>query len=241
MSARKEGYPRTINGVPTRLYRIWNNMKNRCYNPNNLRYKDYGGRGITVCPEWLGDFARFAEDVGEPADPRFSLDRIDNDGNYEPGNVRWADSITQASNSRRAVLVTINKETNTISGWCRKTGIRRCVYRQRIQLGWDIARALTEPANIKEGRTVTHLGKTLTLKEWAKETGLEYKTIVARDRKGEKPPHIFRPSQIKLIEFEGRSMTITDWGRLLGKNISTLRERLNNGQPLVKEDERQLL
>jgi hypothetical protein len=75
-------------------------MRCRCRNPNQARFADYGGRGITVCERWR-DFAAFVADVGMPPGPGYSLDRIDNDGNYEPGNVRWATSKEQARNSRR--------------------------------------------------------------------------------------------------------------------------------------------
>jgi hypothetical protein len=74
-------------------------MLTRCFNPNNSSYDDYGGRGITVCEEWLS-FENFYADMGDPP-PGLSLDRIDNDGPYAPWNCRWADRITQNSNQRR--------------------------------------------------------------------------------------------------------------------------------------------
>lgn len=75
-------------------------MRQRCNRPNHPAYKNYGGRGISVCPEW-SSFQTFLEDVGERPGPEFSLDRIDNDGDYEPGNVRWATRSTQALNRRK--------------------------------------------------------------------------------------------------------------------------------------------
>lgn len=86
-------------------YRTWHGMKQRCLNPNSPAYKHYGGRGITVSPAWRDSFEAFYQHVG-PRPEGTSIDRIDNDGNYEPGNVRWADRITQANNRRpRAVMV----------------------------------------------------------------------------------------------------------------------------------------
>lgn len=81
-------------------YSIWSGMIQRCKNPDHVGYKNYGGRGIRVCDRWLYSFESFIEDVGERPGPEYSLDRIDNDGNYEPGNCRWADRKTQAANKR---------------------------------------------------------------------------------------------------------------------------------------------
>jgi hypothetical protein len=86
----------------TTEYITWAGMKQRCFNPNSGNYPDYGGRGITVCARWLGEngFINFFQDVGKKPSPELTLDRIDVNGNYEPGNVRWADAITQANNKR---------------------------------------------------------------------------------------------------------------------------------------------
>jgi hypothetical protein len=82
-------------------YRIWSSMKSRCYNKNSKAYKYYGGRGISVHKEWISDFAAFYKYVGPRPYPEYSLDRIDSDGNYEPGNVRWASSDQQWENRKK--------------------------------------------------------------------------------------------------------------------------------------------
>jgi len=96
---RRTTHGHTRGRKQTRAYRIWNGMRQRCFNPNNPAYADYGGRGITVCENWRDDFESFFADMLDPP-LGLTLDRIDNDGNYEPGNCRWASYSMQNSNRR---------------------------------------------------------------------------------------------------------------------------------------------
>ena len=123
-----------INGKVRREYRTWSNMKSRCLNPKNGRYHDYGGRGITICPRWLR-FANFITDMGI-CPKGMTLDRIDNDGNYEPGNCRWATWIEQARNSRKNIWATIRGETKIFSEWCALFGISKSTASARLRRGW---------------------------------------------------------------------------------------------------------
>lgn len=104
-------------------YFRWLALKSRCTNPNNPRYADYGGRGITVCQRWMDSFEAFIEDVGERPSTEHSIDRIDNDKGYEVTNVRWATKQEQANNRRTNVEVTYNGETKTLAAWAREVGI----------------------------------------------------------------------------------------------------------------------
>jgi len=103
MRAQK-GVPKTHGGTDSPEYVPWQQMKNRCLNQNSPSWARYGGRGIEVCPEWLDSFEQFWEDVGRRPSPQHSLDRIDPDGHYEPGNVRWATPKEQRNNRSEAPL-----------------------------------------------------------------------------------------------------------------------------------------
>lgn len=105
-------------------YNIWCAMRERCSNPNNKGYKYYGARGIKVDQEWQGSFETFFRDVGPRPSPQHSIDRINNNGNYEPGNVRWATVYEQAQNKRSNRLVTINGETRCVAEWARIAGLK---------------------------------------------------------------------------------------------------------------------
>lgn len=124
-----------------REYRSWKDMRARCNNPNNADYADYGGRGIAVCDAW-DDFAAFYADMGDRPDG-FTIDRIDVDGNYEPGNCRWASHKEQANNKRSNHLIEIDGERLTLQAWCDRYGIDSSKVRYRLSVGMPPKEALT--------------------------------------------------------------------------------------------------
>jgi hypothetical protein len=132
-----------------RLYSIWSNIKNRCTNSMDAAYRNYGGRGIKMCEAWAayGDagFAQFAKDVGEPPTAAHTLDRINNDGNYEPGNVRWADRKTQNRNRRDTLCVVVNGERFKVADLADFLGISRQTLVSRINHGWTGEKLLSTP------------------------------------------------------------------------------------------------
>lgn len=130
----------------TRLYRIWQGMKGRCYTKSASGYKDYGGRGITVCDDWKNDFMNFYNwAIDNGYNDGLSIDRKDVNGNYEPDNCRWANNSTQRKNQRQ-ILLTYKGETKTLLEWSEKTGIGYCTLNYRFRSGWDAEKILETPA-----------------------------------------------------------------------------------------------
>lgn len=127
----------------TRVYGAWHSMHQRCRNTNILVYKDYGGRGIRVCERWKS-FEAFYEDMGDPPSG-YSLDRIDNSGNYEPGNCRWATWTQQNRNTRATILVAYDGAMVPLMELADRFNIPHSRLRQRLNRGWDISLALTAP------------------------------------------------------------------------------------------------
>lgn len=129
------GRSATIHGLEhTREYRSWSAARSRCFNSENSQFKNYGGRGITMCDEWRDDVRAFVEYMGL-CPVNLTLERIDNDGHYEPGNCKWANRTEQLRNRRISVLMTHNGLTLTASEWAKLRGIDRHAVARRIQRG----------------------------------------------------------------------------------------------------------
>lgn len=130
-----------------KLYGVWANMKYRCYNPHCKAYKDYGGRGISVCPEWLSGFTGFYSwAIGAGYKEGLSIDRINNDGNYEPSNCRWVTMKIQSANRRNSSLYTFNGKTQGLKQWADEYGMHYGTLSGRVkELGMPLSKALAQP------------------------------------------------------------------------------------------------
>lgn len=127
----------------TRLHNIWKSMKERCYNSNHDQYKDYGGRGITICSEWKNDFLCFYNwAISNGYKDNLTIDRINNDGNYCPENCKWSTRKEQGNNQRTNHLLTYNNKTQTMAQWAEEIGLNPRTLQTRISRGWNVQDAL---------------------------------------------------------------------------------------------------
>lgn len=129
--------------ISSREYRIWMLMRQRCNNPKSTSYPWYGARGIQVCERW-DSYAAFLDDVGRAPSSEHQLDRIDNNGHYEPGNVRWTVKVTQARNMRSNRLIEIDGVTRCLAEWCEIYEIPVSRVHWRLDAGWPIKRAFSK-------------------------------------------------------------------------------------------------
>lgn len=136
------------------LYHVWLQMMYRCYKRTSKNYEKYGGRGIKVCQEWHDflEFVRWSDSVGGRPDG-YSLDRIDNNGNYGPSNCRWATMKVQNTNKSDNIVIKYNGVSRTLSEWAEHLGIKWVTLHNRYVRGWSIERMLTEPVNKKSRKS----------------------------------------------------------------------------------------
>jgi hypothetical protein len=142
--ARRARHGQATHGRTTE-YVIWSNVVQRCTNRENPSCKNYGARGIKVCDRWRESFEAFYADVGPRPSADHSLDRRDNEGHYEPGNVRWATRAQQVRNCRTAVFHAIDGESMLLVDWSKRTGVPESTIRRRLALGWSARDAIFTP------------------------------------------------------------------------------------------------
>jgi len=137
MAVRQSTTP-TLRQQFSKEYQAWKNMKARCNNRNCAHFADYGGRGIRVCTDWLDSFEAFFRHIGQAPSALHSVDRINNDRNYEPGNVRWLVMAQQVENTRVAHRMEYRGQCLSLAKWSRLLGIPKNTIRKRLASGWKM-------------------------------------------------------------------------------------------------------
>lgn len=136
-------------------YAAWEAMKRRCNNPNSFGFEHYGGRGISVCNEWIDSFVSFLEDMGRKPSEKHTLDRTDCNGNYNKRNCRWATREEQANNKRNNRIITIGRESRTLSQWAKSTGLSESCIRGRMRRGKSGRELIAPAGTTRSNRSVT--------------------------------------------------------------------------------------
>lgn len=185
-------------------YYRWKNMIDRCDNPNCSQYSNYGGRGIGVCAQWY-DINQFIRDLPEGYHHGQEMDRIDNDGNYEPGNIRWVTRRINTNNRRTCKKIIHNKVTLSITEWSKRTGLPINAISARILAGWGASETL-----------ITPIGTPLERMRNAQKIRWE------NHIKKPKP----KPRVIRTIEYKGEILTTTDIAKLTGKTAKLVYKQL---------------
>jgi len=161
----------------TQAHKHWIAMLVRCNSPNRSRWKDYGGRGITVCDRWVESFENFYADMGDPP-VGYTLDREDNEKSYSPDNCRWATAKTQGRNRRNNRLIEFQGCTKTLAEWAESLGVTSTTLKYRIDKGWDLEKALNQkPAQIK---LIEWNGKSQSLNQWARDLCIKQNVLWGR-------------------------------------------------------------
>ena len=195
MSDKIKGKHYTHGLTGTRVYKTWESMKARCYNPNDGKYKKYGGRGIKVCDEWLGkdgakNFAEWAYANGfdeNKHQKEQSIDRIDVNGNYEPKNWRFTNAKVQANNRTNTIILEFQGKSQSLQEWADELGISESTIRWRLNKGYSTEKALTTKVRktVRQGKKyLTHKGNTKTVSEWARYLGIDSKILYTRLKRG---------------------------------------------------------
>lgn len=229
---RKPGELRNPDVVPKYLtveYRTWESMIQRCHNPNSTAYSYYGGRGIRVCDEWRKSSDAFLDYMGPRPTPHHSIDRYpDQNGNYEPGNVRWATAKQQARNVRSNRLINHNGEMISLSELAERTGIKRSSLGNRLENGWSedsLTKELRVPALINDGVESLSSGKMAQkygMKPWVLQSRLKHGWDLQRA--------LTTPTYTAAtFEYKGEWLTLREISERSGLKFMTLHGRARQG------------
>lgn len=215
-------------------------MLARCYNERNSNWKHYGKRGIEVCQRWRDSFWNFYADMGPKPGPKHSLEREDVNGDYEPGNCRWATQREQMRNTTRANKVVLNGRVVQVHDLAEELGISRETLRSRLERGWDIERVIRRGKESPPGRasekTVEAFGRTRLIAEWAAEYGLPQNLLHCRLNQGWLPEEaVSTPKGVqgrhptKTLTAFGQTKTVKEWSEEYEIDYNALNGRLRAG------------
>lgn len=164
-------------------YRTWRAMRSRCNNPRDTGWSRYGGRGIRVCERW-NSFECFLADMGLRPSLNYSIDRIDNNGNYEPSNCRWATDYEQNRNRGDNIFLTYNGRTQCMSDWAKELDLCLQMVYGRWDRGWSDSDCLSVPSNATKETLIEYHGRYQSIAAWARELEIEKSVIYNRLRRG---------------------------------------------------------
>lgn len=165
----------------SRLYGIWCNMKSRCYNRKTSNYRLYGGKGVTVCDEWLSDFVAFMNwSMANGYADNLTIDRINPNGNYSPDNCRWTTQKVQCNHFSRNRMITYKDKTQSLTMWCEELSLPYSMIKRRLYKGESIENAFERPKVTP--KKILFNGIALTVREWSIKTKIPERVIHERIR-----------------------------------------------------------
>jgi len=214
------------NIIPERLQQTYENMRQRCYNPNAKSYKYYGDKGVIICDEWLKDRKTFYNwALSNGYEENLTIDRKDTNGNYEPNNCRWITHKEQQNNKTNNVFIEHEGEVKTVSQWSEETGISGNSIKGRYEKGKNI---MEDYFHIK----ISINGEIKTLIELSEEYEIPYSAMLDRYHKGCSSEDLIRdlePRETKHIEINGEIHTITEWAEISGLTREIIINRIAYG------------
>lgn len=208
-------------------YLCWKGIRDRCRNPNHPSWDRYGGRGIKVCDRWVESFDNFLSDMGPRPTLGHTVDRENNDGDYEPNNCRWATRRQQANNRSDNRHLILDGEKLTVTQAAEKIGINSETLRSRLRRRYNDNEALR---GLIVGQKFDHDGLSLTLHEWSRRTGIKTATLRYRIKNGMVfSDAVTQASRNEPRCFDGICMSLNEWAAKYGVPRGTLSARLMEG------------
>lgn len=222
--------------IPTKLKAVYYNLLQRCFNQKNPGYRNYGGRGITVCNEWRNDINSFIKwSLNNGYADGLQIDRINNNGNYEPNNCRYVIPKVNLNNRRTNVRLNLAGDIKTIAEWESDTNITRSSIKHRLSNGWEVEKALTIPTRNTE-RILFYKGESNSVTSWAKKYNMSPVTLCGRlnrmtlEQALETPLKAFRKKYL----YNGQLLTVKQISEMCGVSADTLYDRLAKGHSIDK-------